>query len=369
LANLYDNTHRKFSVDLTESIHFIGRRQIYYIEDKPVRWIHDCITANLKKVETYFRFLGYEFIFIPRLIDDFTRNTDVYQFIHSRFGYLYGSEIDQLISSLYELDTSFFTQAVLTKSKIKGTPGLLIISGQHDSFLYPFKSTDANQLIKEFLSIHPDCSSRSSLSEAQEPAKSLQEYEYVHEIRENEVKYENILDEILTRTDDYKKPDIYEFLIDLLRKKKMEHIESSQLLSKLVITEDFRIFFPGFKNQEFTLSPLFKILYVLILSSPEGILLHDLHQHQALLIAWYRAISGIVDDEKMIRSINSICDPNSESATQKISKINRAIRSFIGPIYSAYYVISNEALKPKRITLPRDLIDCRIKITSASLQS
>lgn len=134
-------------------------------------------------------------------------------------------------------------------------------------------------------------------------------------------------------------------------------IEEQPTLSRMVITKDYRIFLPDYNNIEITMSPLPKAVYLLFLKHPEGILFKHLHDYCSELLDVYKQISNRVVEENILRSIQDITDPTNNSINEKCARIREAFLKHFDTPYAKNYYITGKRGEPKKITLPRELVD------------
>ena len=143
------------------------------------------------------------------------------------------------------------------------------------------------------------------------------------------------------------------FQLGLLR----DLIEEQPTLSRLVIDKDFRFFLPDYNNLEITMSPLPKAVYLLFLKHPEGIVFKQLNDYYPELLDIYKRISNRVVEKKILKSINDITDPTKNSINEKCTRIREAFLKQFDYVYARHYFITGKRGEPKRITLPRELVD------------
>ena len=136
-----------------------------------------------------------------------------------------------------------------------------------------------------------------------------------------------------------------------------ELIEEQPTLSRMVIDKDFRIILPDYNNMEITMSPLPKALYLLFLKHPEGIMFKQLRDYQDELLDIYKQISNRVIESNIENSIRDITDPTKNSINEKCARIREAFLKQFDTVYAQHYYITGKKGEPKRITLPRELVD------------
>lgn len=136
-----------------------------------------------------------------------------------------------------------------------------------------------------------------------------------------------------------------------------ELVEEQPTLSRMVIDKDFRIFLPDYNNMEITMSPLPKAVYLLFLKHPEGIVFKQLHNYHDELLGIYKQISNRVIESNIESSIRDITDPTKNSINEKCARIREAFLKQFDTVYAQHYYITGKKGEPKRISLPRELVD------------
>jgi len=94
--------------------------------------------------------------------------------------------------------------------------------------------------------------------------------------------------------------------------------------SYLHISEDFEFRFmdnAGTLLADIKMPTLSKVLYMLLLNHPEGIVLKDMIDHHAELLSLYQKMAGSKAKEE---NIDTLCDPTNNSASEKLSRIKSA---------------------------------------------
>ena len=134
-------------------------------------------------------------------------------------------------------------------------------------------------------------------------------------------------------------------------------VEEQPTLSRLVIDKDFRIILPDYNNMEITMSPLPKAVYLLFLKHPEGIVFKQLSNYHDELLDIYKQISNRVIESNIESSIRDITDPTKNSINEKCARIREAFLKQFDYVYAQHYFITGKRGEPKKITLPRELVD------------
>lgn len=130
-------------------------------------------------------------------------------------------------------------------------------------------------------------------------------------------------------------------------------------LSRMRITEDYRIFLIDYGNMEIKMTPLVKTVYFLFLNHPEGINLKEMFQFEGELCAIYRQVTGTAQlTAKMQASIRRLTDTwYDNSIHEKCARIHQTFLLKFDDRLAHYYYISGNWGEPKRILLSRDLVE------------
>lgn len=127
-------------------------------------------------------------------------------------------------------------------------------------------------------------------------------------------------------------------------------------LSRLVVTEDFRILLPDYNGLEIKMEPLPKAVYLLFLRHPEGIMFKYLPGLRAEFESIYMAITKRDDTSSIRQSIDRVLDPTNNSINEKCARIRAAFISRFDDRLAREYYIYGYAGKPKKIELDRSLV-------------
>ena len=161
---------------------------------------------------------------------------------------------------------------------------------------------------------------------------------------------DDLTDEIRQRIIELRKRGVQLHLLN-------ELVEEHPTLSRLVITKDFRFFLPDYTNMDITMSPLPKAVYLLFLKHPEGISFKQLRYYYTELLDIYKQISNRVIESNIENSIRDLTDPTKNSINEKCARIREAFLKQFDSAYAQHYYITGKRSEPKKITLPRELVD------------
>lgn len=161
--------------------------------------------------------------------------------------------------------------------------------------------------------------------------------------------------------------------VDKLRMKGVNDAIISQFvnpkpkLSRIVITNDFRLFLPEYQNKEVKMEPMIKALYVLFLRHPEGIFFKDLPDFRRELGFIYQAVRNKKNDidKRMSQElempvdnerINKLTNPFENSINEKCTRVKEAFLLLMHETVAETYFITGNRGEVKRVKLPTDMI-------------
>ena len=134
----------------------------------------------------------------------------------------------------------------------------------------------------------------------------------------------------------------------------MRLIRPEKRLSRLVVTEDYRILLPDYEGAEVRLEPLHKAVYLLFLRHPEGIRFKELPDYREELAEIYHSMKRRTQAKKKVeRSIFDVTDPLCHSIIEKCTRIRNVFQQITS--YEEY-VIAGVKGELKRIALDRELV-------------
>lgn len=136
-----------------------------------------------------------------------------------------------------------------------------------------------------------------------------------------------------------------------------EMIDKQEKLSRMVITEDYRIFLPDYGNREIEITPIAKAVYFLFLRYPEGIRIKELPDHHTELFNIYHQLKPNFNEAKMHVTITEITNPFRNRIHEKMSLIRAAFLKQFDEHLAQHYFITGIAGEEYKITLNRNLIE------------
>ena len=109
----------------------------------------------------------------------------------------------------------------------------------------------------------------------------------------------------------------------------------------------------------FGLNPLENTLYRFFLNHPEGIQLNYLQDYRDEIYSLYMDFQHTVSEETIQSRIQELINPNSNSASEKISRIKKKITGILGAEMSQELIIQGQTGEPKKIALDRKKVQIR----------
>ena len=98
-------------------------------------------------------------------------------------------------------------------------------------------------------------------------------------------------------------------------------------------------------------------MYLLFLRHPEGIPFKQLADYREELLTIYKEVGNRVVERNVRNSIRDITDPTNNSINEKCARIREAFLKHFDTPYAKNYYITGKRGEPKKITLPRELVD------------
>lgn len=172
-------------------------------------------------------------------------------------------------------------------------------------------------------------------------------------------------DEPITYFDDLIESEIWEKIRLLKEKGSMKLIgqvidelqKANNKLSRIFITNDYRIFLKDYGMKEVVMPPLSKCLFFLFLRHPKGIRFKQLSDYHDELLSIYRNISLREHPDDLIESIKAMSDPLNNSVNEKCSRIRAAFVELITEGLAENYYVTGRRGEFKKITLDRSLVE------------
>ena len=138
---------------------------------------------------------------------------------------------------------------------------------------------------------------------------------------------------------------------------------------RLLVNGDMKVVMPEYDEMEIKMPAMCRTLYILFMKLRKqgegGIVLRNIEAYREDIIDIYSLVKPGADHDRVIVSVNNLCDPMSDSLNQTISRINRCVRNAItDKMLALNYCISGNRgeqygikLDPQYLELPRAVTD------------
>ena len=128
-------------------------------------------------------------------------------------------------------------------------------------------------------------------------------------------------------------------------------------LSRICIDDNYNITLPEYNNMSIEMAPMTKAVFLLFLRHEEGIVFKDLPDYKdELMVLYWDMVES--DDEDAVRSkVERVTNPFNNAINEHCSRIKAAFAlKFDDSLASSYYINGRRG-EPKRISLPRSLVE------------
>jgi hypothetical protein len=116
------------------------------------------------------------------------------------------------------------------------------------------------------------------------------------------------------------------------------------------------LYIPELGMLKINLTPLERSVYLLFLNHPEGIKLSEISKHRTELSALVHQLSRSEDKQVIESGINSLCQSNSNSLSEKLARIKSKFEKHLGNDLAVQYIISGPNGGEKKINLESNKI-------------
>lgn len=135
-----------------------------------------------------------------------------------------------------------------------------------------------------------------------------------------------------------------------------EFIDKQEPLSRMVITEDYRIFLPDYNNMEIEMGALPKAVYFLFLRYPEGIIYKHMPDYYNELLGIYKQLRPNTDEARLNLTVTKVVNPLGNALNENIARIRKAFIDKFDEHLANNYIITGERGLQYFIPLDRELI-------------
>ena len=128
--------------------------------------------------------------------------------------------------------------------------------------------------------------------------------------------------------------------------------------STIVVDKEMKIFLPEL-DVEIPLQPLWKTLYIFLLTNEKGVSVVNSGDHHQELLWLYQSIKPGTPNDKARTTIDKLTSASGESFNSSRTNINKVLAQKLPSPLADFYMITGGRYLCCRVKLPRDLIDIR----------
>lgn len=137
-----------------------------------------------------------------------------------------------------------------------------------------------------------------------------------------------------------------------------EIIEKNEIISRLHITDDYRLILPDYNNREVKMGPQYKAVYFLFLNHPNGIILQHLEEYHKELENNFKQVFGYtVLPPRDVQRINTLEYPGNNQISVVLTRIREAFEKCIDKHLAKNYIIAGRAGGLYKLQLDEELIE------------
>lgn len=330
----------------------LSPNQIVYIESEYNEDVNNFIQKNYIAIYTCFKQAGYEFCYLPFM----------YMTLYNA-KYINYFAPNSIESDIHRIDDTYRLNKLLKSKTVK--PTLLYYNERLDKRSSKFPEhkryrcilINLEQTSEDFHEIldaikqdikGPQSSDSSSSNIRYSLISNHMMYDYV-QAEYPDMETQRLIAEIENRVALLAQKGIGEHILQQI-------VAKPAVVSRMIITRDYRIILPDYNNMEIKMTPIVKAVYFLFLSHPEGIIFKHLTSYRSELISIYTSIKGQPLDEKMKQSIYDATDPTKNSINEKVARIREAFVTRFDERLATNYIIHGERGEAKRIPLHREFV-------------
>ena len=365
---------KRFYLKLNELPFQLDEKQIIYVENEYDEAVNKFILRNYDKICENFRYRGYEFCYLPKLVGEISEELLAYHSpgdknsktasVQSSFLLDFMAHPENRInikpSLIYfvnglevqegeDLALRGVTLGDLNwrdcrlKSHLSAIQADLFRDRKNPIRYRTVKTNDTSTTIERYRSPNEEPFPRVQFSiEPNDPIERIEE--------RFDVATSLLISEVAEKISKLKQRGVSLYVLEQM-------LQEPAKPSRMVITSDYRILLPDYQNMEIEMTPLVKAVYMLFLRHPEGIIFKHLPDYQAEVMDIYKKIKGESLDEKMIRSVMDVTSPIKNSINEKCARIREAFVSRFDERLAITYIVRGERGAPKLISLPRELVE------------
>lgn len=380
------------------------KRQVIYVENQYDERINAYIRNNYEQIKASFKELFFDFVYLPMFFNDQETKekilyyapyltSDIIERVELRSSYLlkYMSHIENrekimpsFLYAPYKEDDEWIFHGMPfvfdgdDKDSIKQWSRGVVFdiavdfkSPKDSGRRYDEDYDDGIRFsIREDKDEEPPKSKKTSTSRIRNIVKKWKLLSHKSKISVEEDSRAESIEPSTPSLDDINEEDVRKTLEELERnveKLRLEGIPLSVILefvakyetvSRLLLTNDLRIFLPDYNNLEIAMWPVCKAVYFLFLNHPEGIVLQHLEEYHIELVNYYLQTSKKGElTPRMVNTINKLEYPGDNTINYTLARINAFFRNAIDEHLAQNYYIKGIPGEPYKIALDKILIE------------
>lgn len=337
----------------------LSPKELVYVASEEDKSLTELFETHPEVLEGWGKMIGFHIVYLPLLIKRL-RNKSVLQY---RAPYLSDAELaDVTVGNDFLLQ---YLDNPDDRKKIK--QGFIRTEDVHrgddgkDKALnrfYPLSSTSGEPLADQLLRIGKQISQERS-TEGRYLDGRTEEFDgrdsndgtdgFGADNQNYDSSTEELMQEVRDRISKLRQRGIAEYILEQL-------IHPDNRLSRMLITNDYRILLPDYNDMEIKMEPLTKAVYFLFLRHPEGIVFKRLPDYREELTNIYEELKPSGLTERAIRSIEDVTNPVLNSINEKCARIRASFVGQFDEYMAEHYYIKGQRAEAKKISLPRDLV-------------
>ena len=331
---------------------YLAPNQVVYYDPDGISEFSSYIEMHLDEIKDWFHAIDYEFCYIPDICKHFTNEQILYLFPNWKGDdvALLGNDLlkSWLVKQFSKIGAGFLRlENVLNKTyKHFALASFDTMSWEEQMKLYkPILFERLNEY-----SLNHDDQIRFSVSADGDNDTLYSVFEKKMSLADKNFSDEEISAEIKQIVEHLHTEGFGEFVLRCM-------VSVEEKLSRIVITPKYEIVLPDYDNLIIEMSPLPKAVFLLFLIHPEGLYFKELVDYKDELRGIYEKITNRTSSMVIGDSIDKVTDPTDNAINEKCSRIREAFIKHIDKKLAKSYYITGWRSKPKRITLPRNLVE------------
>ena len=322
--------------------------EVVYVENEFNERLNDLISRNLNYIQECFdknEYFQSQFVYLPDLIEQLSHDEQSIDYIAP-----YGQET-QLSKDLRLKDFNLLDFLLVPENRSKIPLCFARYQGEENGYsLFECVGFEPEEDIDEKNFFRALCSAFDHYPMAPGPMYQKRPPKKEIGADENFDKESRLLiKEVEERIFKLRKLGISQWALEQLVKPELK-------LSRLVITEDYRLLLPDYNDMEIKMEPLVKAVYLLFLNHPEGIMFKSLPDYREELAQIYVKLKPYGMSERVLQSIEDVTNPLLNSINEKCARIRGAFVGQFDDHMARHYYIDGLRGEAKKIDLPRNLV-------------